>query len=152
MKLERADTYLSLITNLGVVIGIIFIVIEINQNTNAIYASTTQALEQSVSEVMAPWTSSIDNAVLMNRAGREYESLTEEEKIFVGLLIRRLYLHMDSYYWAHRSGVLPTELWEREQAVLRYWVSSPGGRIVWDSGLGYSEPFESFVERDIIKR
>ena len=85
MKLKRASTYLSLIANFGVVIGIVFLVIEINQNTNAIYASTTQALEQSVSEVISPWTSSIDNAVLMSRAAEEFESLTEEEQIFVGL-------------------------------------------------------------------
>ena len=151
MKLKRASTYLSLIANIGVVIGIVFLVIEINQNTNAIYASTTQALEQSVSEVIAPWTSSIENAVLMARAGEEFESLTVEERIFVGLLIRKLYLHMDSYYWAHRNGALPPELWERERIVLQYWVSSPGGRIIWDMGR-YSEPFERYVESEIIER
>jgi hypothetical protein len=57
---------------------------------------------------------------------------------------------MDSFYWAHRSGVLPTELWEREERVLRNFVNSPGGRRVWENGPDCSKPFVEFVESQLI--
>ncbi len=150
MKLKRASIFLSLLANFGVVVGIIFLVIEVNQNTNAIHASTIQALEQGVSEVIPPWTASVENAALLFRGRKAFDELTEEERIFVGLLIRRLYLHMDSYYWANKNGALPTELWDREKSVLRSWVNSPGGRVIWERG-GFSQSFEEFVETELIE-
>ena len=150
MNLERANTYLSLLANFGVILGIIFLVVQIQQNTSAVHASTAQALEQGVSDVMAPWTSDVETAALLFRGRDNFEDLNAEEQLFVGLLIRRLYLHMDSFYWAYRSDALPPELWEREMGVLAGWVNSPGGRVVWDQG-GFSKPFSEFVEENLIR-
>jgi hypothetical protein len=76
-------------------------------------ASTTASLEENIANLMGNWTSSVEHAAF-NKGTFSDADLSTDERIWVDLGIRQLFLHMDSFYWAHRSGVLPTELWERE--------------------------------------
>jgi hypothetical protein len=135
---------------LGVLVGVVFVVLEIRQNTDAIQASTTASLEQNNANLMGTWTSSVEHAALFNKGTFSDADLSTDERIWVDFGIRQLFLHMDSFYWAHRSGVLPTELWEREERVLRNFVNSPGGRRVWENSPNCSEPFVDFVEAHLI--
>ena len=78
------------------------------------------------------------------------EELSEDERGWVDMLIRQLFLHMDSFYWAHRRGVLPEELWEREERVMRMYINSPAVLRVWRNTPGVSKPFFEYVESQLV--
>jgi len=149
MKLDKLNRWLTLTANVSVVAGIIFLALEVRQNSESVRASTTQALEQGVSDVMYSWTSSVHHAVIMDKAMRDFAALSEEEQIFAIFCVRRLYLHMDAYFWAHKQGLLPIELWEREERVMAYWVNLPIGRSVWKD-IGLSDSFTQHVQTTLI--
>ncbi len=135
----------------AVVFTLGYLAAQIRQNTRTTQFAAIQALEEGVTSTMASWTSSVENAVLVDRGFRDYESLSEDEQVFMQLLIRRLLLGMDSNYWAYTHRILPEVLWEREKEVLRRWVCSAGGRAAWARG-GFSEPFRVYVEREVLER
>ncbi len=136
---------------IAVVFTLGYLAVQIRQNTRTTQFSAIQAMEQGVSNTMAAWTSSVENAVLVTKGLNAYETLSEDEQMFLQLLIRRLLLGMDANYWAFTKGILPPELWEREAEVLRRWVNSAGGRVAWERG-GFSAPFREYVGRELLER
>jgi hypothetical protein len=148
--MDRFNSWLTAIANIGVLVGVVFVVLEIRQNTDAIQASTTVSLEQNIASLIANWASSVEHAALFRKGAFSEEELSSDERIWVDLLLRQLFLHMDSFYWAHRSGVLPNELWEREERVMRVYVNSPGGHRVWSNSPPVSEPFVEYVESQLM--
>ena len=50
MNLEKVNHWLTLLANVGVLVGIVFLVIEVRQNTEAIYGQSRQAIYAGVQE------------------------------------------------------------------------------------------------------
>ena len=50
--MDRFNSWLTAVANLGVLVGVVFVVLEIRQNTDAIQASTTASLEQNIANLM----------------------------------------------------------------------------------------------------
>lgn len=138
----------GLIAALGVVLTLLYLAIQLRQNTEAVRTSTIQGVERGISELMASWTTSVEKAVLVQKGFSSYDDLSDDEKTFMQFVFRRLILHMDTLFWSYRRGLLPEEIWQREQSVLRFCLNSSGGRAAWGVG-GFSEPFRQFVETEI---
>ena len=86
----------------------------------------------------------------MERGLSAHESPSEEEAIHFQTLIAAFFLTMDSSFWSYRNSLLPVELWEREQEVIRTWVNRPGGRIAWEQKRSQvSKPFREYVETNL---
>jgi hypothetical protein len=136
--------------SIAVVVTLIYLATQLRQNTKAIRAASTQALDQSITDNIALWASTQDNAVLMERGLSVPESLSEEEAIHFRTMIAAFFLSMDSSFWSYRNGLLPIELWEREQEVIRAWVNRPGGSIEWEQKRSQvSKPFREYVEANL---
>ena len=139
-------------SSIAVVVTLIYLATQLRQNTKAIRAASIQALDQSITQNIALWASTRDNAVLMERGLGAHESLSEEESIHFQTLIAAFFLTMDSSFWSYRNALLPSELWEREQAVIRAWINRPGGRIAWQGKrFQVSKPFREFVESHLLE-
>jgi len=139
------------ISSIAVVVTLIYLSFQLRQNTQAIRAASTQALDQSVTANIALWATSRENAVLISRGRESPESLSDEEAIHFHALITAFFLTMDSSFWSHRNRLLPDELWEREQQVIRDWVNTPGGRIAWQRKRSQvSRPFREYVESELL--
>ena len=137
--------------SIAVVVTLIYLTTQLRQNTRAIRAAATQALDKSITDNIALWASSRETAVLMERGLEAYESLSEEESIHFHTLISVFFLSMDSNFWSHRNSLIPDELWERENAVIRAWVNTPGGRIAWERKRSQvSRPFREYVESRLL--
>ena len=88
----------------------------------------------------------------MDRGVSAPESLSKEESIQFHAMISAFFLTMDSSFWSHQNRLLPDELWEREQEVIRAWVNEPGGRIAWQRKRSQvSRPFRDYVEEHLLE-
>lgn len=140
----------GLVAAVGVILTLLYLATQLRQNTEAVRTSTIQGVERGISELMSSWTSSVENAALVQKGFSSYDGLSADEKAFMQLTFRRLILHMDTLFWSYRRGLLPEEIWEREKAALRLCVNSSGGRAAWRAG-GFSEPFCEFVDAELIQ-
>ena len=140
----------GLIAAVGGIATLLYLAIQLRQNTEAVRTSTIQGVERGISELMASWTNSVENAVIVRKGFSAYDELSDDEKDYMQLSFRRLILHMDTLYWSYRHGLLPQEIWEREQTVLKQCINSSGGRTAWNVG-GFTEPFREHVETTLIR-
>jgi len=111
MNLDNANQWLTLLANLGVIAGIIFLGLEIQQNTRtmqatAIQESTNVAREQ----IMMFATDAETNRIAM--MGRDSPaSLTAEERQRYSWIIRSFWLGMQGLYRQWEMEILPDEEW-----------------------------------------
>ena len=137
--------------SIGVVVTLVYLSSQLRHNTRAIRAAAIQSLDQRISQNIAMWASSQENAVLMKRGRNAPETLSDEESIHFHTLMSVFFLTMDSSFWSHQNALLPDEIWAREQEVLRAWINEPGGKVAWEQKRSQvTRAFRDYVESNLL--
>lgn len=134
MNLDTLSKSLTLLANVGVIVGIVFLIIEINQNsletrlqTESNFQSTFTAVELS-----AMVDKELLDALLKSQNG---ESLTDTDQLRALLFYRAVLRGYQNSYYQALSGVLNPQIWEGEknqmiqsfgfdQGLVSYWRSN----------------------------
>ena len=108
MDVDKMNPWLTLVANVGVVGGLIFLGVEIQQNTNAVRASALQestnvARQQLLTIASDPDISRISNA--------DYEQLSDNEKLRRLAFARSFWLGMHNLFRQWEMGVLSDKDW-----------------------------------------
>ena len=80
MKTEDAKSWISLIANLGVVAGLIFVGLEVQQNTTQMRADASNSINEALSVINSALYSDPVFADVVVRGEKSYSSLTETEQ------------------------------------------------------------------------
>ena len=128
MKLSELNDWLSLAANIGVVGGIIFLAIEINQNNALLRSETRQSL---VGNDVVSLTMNIENADVFAKLVTS-ESLSAEEQLRLSFMYSIDIRNREFEYFQYINGLLDEESWRSYQQVILFNHSTPRGRKWWD--------------------
>ncbi|MDH3640989.1 MAG: hypothetical protein OES38_02780 [Gammaproteobacteria bacterium] len=109
--MERMNQWMTLIANIGVLAGIVFVALEIQANTNAVRSATYQAFNDS----SFSWADSqIENAAELAEIYKHSsrEELTPEQRLIVDGVTFKAFTIMESNYLHHRAGAMDDDLFE----------------------------------------
>jgi len=114
MNIEKINSWLSLIANAGVLIGIVFLAIELQQNTNV--ARVTEYRENI--QDLADWRSDIASDTELSIIWLAYSSLEMEQLDQVqisrlDLLLLNLLGSYENAYYANSLGIIEDSDWNR---------------------------------------
>lgn len=149
MRMERIQGWISLLANVAVLAGIVFLGIEIRQNTEAVVAASSTALtDQSVDFFSA----GLDNQVVARALFKQTagEELDPFEAAQLGRLQYLNFRVFENAYLQYRRGFYEAAEWERYQRIIRrIFASDPVAVTMWERnrGSGFTELFEREVER-----
>jgi hypothetical protein len=106
---ERLNHWMTFLANIAVLGGVIFLALEIQQNTNAIRATAIQesvnvARQQILLFATDPEINRLDVA--------EFDQLSDEDRRRVFWLRRSFWLGMDGLFRQRQLGVFPEVEWE----------------------------------------
>lgn len=153
MSLNDLANIGQVIGALAVVISLIYVALQIRQNTNAVRAATAQ----SVHEHYANWYNSFAGDETLPEIAikglKDYASLSEIEKArFVALFMAFLSYGQNAFLkW--RQGLLEPSLWIGWEQVLMNLIGAPGGKGLWkERAYLFGEEFRRHVEDDLMKR
>ena len=128
MKMTHLNERLTLIANISVVAGIVFLGLELNQNTGVMRAQAQADLTANRISFAVRMMDPV-NADLAVKAGGE-GILTASERLRYEGLLRTLLLSWESEYYQFQSGLLkevPATAWRRLYAEMpgmaEYWFS-----------------------------
>ena len=146
MDIDRSNRWITLIANLAVVAGIVFLAYELRQNNKLLEAQAraTQSANRLThnDRLLAP-----ENAALIVKA-RSGDQLTDDEMFRYERLKHALFVSWESDYLEFREGLiedLPTE------AMRRSFNTYAGLLDTWRSRRDfYNEGFVTFVENQVI--
>ncbi len=80
MKIEDTKSWISLIANLGVVAGLIFVGLEVQQNTTQMRADASNSINEALSAINSALYSDPVFADVVVRGEKSYSTLTETEQ------------------------------------------------------------------------
>ena len=112
---EKFNRWFTLVGNLGVIAGIIFLAYEIQANTNAVRSATYQAFNDS----SFSWADSeIENAAVLMKINESssLDELTPEQRHILNGILFKAFTVMESNYLHHRAGSMDDDVFEAKMA------------------------------------
>jgi hypothetical protein len=154
MDSVKLNQWLTTLANFGVIVGIVFLVLEIRQtsmqieqNTAALSAQTIFQVNEYTGVAKRAIAQDVDLAELLMRGDEDPESLTELEQARFISWKRARFDGLEAYWVFHRKGLID----DRDASGLRGSICGTfavkGSRWVWQNHLGnYTAGFVESVE------
>ena len=146
MDIERTNQWLTLIANVGVLVGVIFLAVELRHSSNAISAQTQDSIADGFIQLNLATIS--DPTVGENSVIGLYEPerLTNTEKIRFSMHMRALFNQFRRVHGLYRNGLLDESDWALYAREASTIMSSAGGKLYF-AGNEMDADFRSDLER-----
>lgn len=150
-KLAILNDWLTLIANLGVLLGIFFLIYEIDQNTDAIRSQTRAAIYSGAQEEL--WKNMEYPDVTLNMRITDHE-LSPEEKIRFDAWMSASMRAREFAWIEFRNGSLDATYWESDRNVIAIILGSERSRTWWNEvgRLGFGPEFVAYVDEYMQER
>lgn len=109
MDLDKVNRWLTLVANFAILAGLVFVALEIQQNTNAIRSTAVQEATNIAREHPLMYA---QNPEVNRLAMAEYSSLSEEDQRRRFWLDVSFWHAMQGLYRQNELGTLPEQEWE----------------------------------------
>jgi len=145
MKPSSLNEWLTLIANVGVIAGIIFLAAEISQNTNMIRSQTRDAVAEKQADYFFTIGANVETAGLLNRASNGTSDFEPEERTAFFYLTQGIFRVWENEFYQFQSGLFEeAEFAPRLNAWQRSLLNNTGRKQVWESVRDAYSP--EFVE------
>ncbi len=147
MNVDSTNRWLTLIANVGVIVGLIFLALEIRQNTEV----ARSAVDLEITVMGTDFHMRVAENPALARAYyiglRDPDSLTEDERMQLEYLIPAVFLLMEGAHKQYVRGFLPEDGWTPYEGLISYLLGNPIVRDWWINGSTvFSQDFEAVVE------
>jgi len=145
MTIEQYAYLAEIVGTIAVVITLIFLVLQLRQNTASVRANTYQGWSAANVGINAAMSNPIQSQIIMD-GNLDSRNLTRESVVTFGMMNIALMQMAQSTDYLFRAGALDRELWEAEMNRAAGILAIPGVRQWWDAG-GRTQLTPSFVNR-----
>ena len=104
MDSDRLNRWLTFGANLGVLIGIILLLVELDQNRDMMRAQTRNELSRGVLDLLGSLVENKELADVMVRANNG-EELTPTERYIFGVQSERVFRYWENVHYQYRQGM-----------------------------------------------
>lgn len=145
--LERILLFGELIAAIAVVISVIFVAIEIRQNSRAQVQATTQAAVSDFLSSLELMASDREFACMYTRAARDFESLDAAERLRFSAYYMSTYYQLQEMHRLAEEGAIDADTWSGFHGLLQETTRYPGVRQ-WFAirRTWFSERFQAYVD------
>ncbi len=122
MESNKVNGWLTLVANIGVLIGIILLVVELDQNREMIRAQSRSDISRHISDHLALLGSNAQLASLMRRAetGQELSAVEEAQHFYMFTSNKRMW---ENIHYQYRLGVFEEDEFEAERKAWRFLIN-----------------------------
>ena len=152
MNIERLNQRLSLVANIAVVAGIVFLAIEVSQNTNSVRASAYQTWSDAKTALFEHSSESLSRAIAQGLD--DPLKLTNDNYIQFAFWCQQYVLAAQTTYFLNKDGIIPNSVFEKDfDTTVLLLSNSAGGSQWWTAGARtqFSEEFVTALEAEFGK-
>jgi hypothetical protein len=153
MSLSDLANIGQVIGAIAVVISLIYVALQIRQNTNAVRSATAQTVHEHFAKWYHLVAADDELARIVANGLRDYGSLSEQQRVrFIATFMAFLSYSQNAFLkW--REGLLASPLWLGWELVIMNLVCAPGGQAFWkDRAYMFGDEFRRYIDDDLIKR
>ena len=153
MSLNDLANMGQVIGAIAVVISLIYVALQIRQNTNAVRSATAQTVHEHFAKWYHLVAADDELAKIVAKGLRDYRSLSEQERVRFVATFSAFLSYSQNAFLKWREGLLASQLWMGWQHVIINLVCAPGGKAFWkDRAYMFGDEFRRHIEDDLIKR
>jgi len=149
MDLALINTLAQAVSAIGVIVSLVYLAIQVRQNTRAVRNSTHHALTVTRLDYIALIAQSAELSHILRIGAQNLAELGEEERYRFNLIMYYLFSAGENFYYQNQQGALDAEQWDRWCRALRYYFAQPGIRTWFEtSPIQFTASFAGFLERE----
>ncbi len=158
---EMLGNYGEFLGAIAVVATLAYLAVQVRQskaatevNTTALHTSSTHALEGIYFQSIANFSSTSENANLIDRGNKDYASLSEEEKFHFGLMHYNHCAVIEIIYFQYKRGLVNLETAQRAMQAIQFYRRQSGFDAFWNSMIKHflQPEFVAAVDRGELVR
>ena len=123
--------WLTLGANLGVLVGILLLVVELNQNRTTMRAQTRSELSTGIVDLFVSVAENPELASLRRRADREGEQLGPDEAYRYEILTRAFFRYWENVHYQYRQGLYDEIEFSRQREAWRSYAHESTALVQW---------------------
>jgi hypothetical protein len=148
MNWEAAGAVGEIIGALAVFLTLVYLALQIRQNTKAVRASAVDASIGRVTNVRQSIYETTEVAEIYVKGMADPDDLDEVSRTRFRVLMHNIFLSISNVYSQTNFAGLDTSTWESQLVVLQRILTAPGGRWFWkEYQLEFDEPFREQIDR-----
>lgn len=152
MTLDQVVAISQAVAAVGVILSIVFLAIQLRQNTKAVRSSSIQHLVQSLSDTAQANIDSEYLVPIMLKANTRPDDLTEEERARLHFWFVMAFRRFEGVYFQRRLGLVDSAIidgFERSHVSI---LASKSGRAWWADGKKvFNSGFVSYIDKLLSK-
>jgi hypothetical protein len=148
IKMERLNHWLTLGANIGVVLGLVVLIVEVRQNTMQARSNAAYQFLETSSNLNLAVIENRDVASMLRRGNNDYNALDADEKTQYFFFIGQYYQVYSNMFDLWQNGSLPDSAWHAVRKDILTLMAMPGPRLIWAGYAkeGQSPAFVAYVE------
>jgi hypothetical protein len=131
MSLSDLAAIGTLVGGIAVLASLIFVGVELRQNTRAVRATASQAHTANWQQIMNTFVENADVALLWRNGLKNLESLADDDRIRFIALASGIFRFWEGARLQWRHGQLDAEHWQNVRTCALDFASQPGLRAYW---------------------
>jgi hypothetical protein len=148
MNWEAIGAVGEIVGALAVFLTLVYLAMQIRQNTKAIQASANHASVSEVNQVRTSMYENADLAQIYVQGLAQPDNLDEENRVRFRLLLHNIFLSGSNIQAQTKFTGLSQSTWESQLIILGRILSSPGGQWFWrGSRLEFEKSFREIVDK-----
>ena len=146
MTLENINYVAQTVGVAAILVSMIFVSVQIRQNTRALKATSHHAITDSFNALNALIISD-QNVARLWRLGMAGSTLDEDERTSVNFMTIAYMRIFETLYYQFGTGALEPKLFEAELNTLKWTVTNPGFMAWWPANpISFSAEYRAFID------
>ena len=135
---------------IAVVASLVFVGLQIRQNSKMIAAQTFQAISSTSAEYSFRIAEDPNITKLIGAAMGDGEGLNREQLMCIDLLLRAVYRNFENYYHQHSRGFLEADMWEGYRQTMLSMFVGEVARDWWSRNkIGFGKRYRDFIDGEL---
>lgn len=147
MNWEALGSISELVGAAGVIASLIYVGLQVRQNTRSMRAATYDSLVRSNGDWLAPVIQDAELAANFELAVSDWSGVEEAQRPRVMYLLTQLFRHWENAFFQQQQGTLAPSLWATWRVIILSYFHQPGIQDWWQLRRNaYSTEFREFLE------
>ena len=148
MSLEEFNYIAEIIASIAVIASLLYVALEVRQNTAATQAATGQSYVAALLENVGLINLSSNLADILDRGANGLANLKNDEIIQFGAFIDQNFITYEAFYFRWKAGMLDARLWSIYSHCIAGFTVQPGWQNWWEiRHHWYDQEFQEYVNQ-----
>lgn len=135
---------------IGVIVTLIYVAVQLRQNTAALRSTATQGAHDQSSKVYDLLAGDADLGLIWARGLREPDSLNPAETARFFAILQATMFRLQNWYFQTESGLIDPQLLESWTRVVQQACAMPGFKVFWEQRqIVYAPEFKDYLAKRV---